>query len=270
MDIKLYCKICGKCFKSITHKHLKKHNMTIKEYTNKFNLKNKDLGLSRSCIWKGKSSKLFYKDVKSYEEKVHKSLKGRVSPNKGQKMSEEQKKKIGIANKGKICSKETRKKLSDSHKGNITWNKGLTKETDLRVNKYANNLEGHIVTKEARRKIKKARLLQKHTWETSIEKKIQIILKELNIPFIKHKPILNIEHKYQCDIYIQDLNMIIECDGNYWHNYPLGTKNDKFRNIELKNAEYKILRLWEHQINKMNKIDFLNIFKESYYNQINI
>lgn len=35
-----------------------------------------------------------------------------------------------------ICSKSTREKISNANLGRVTWNKGLTKETDERVRKY--------------------------------------------------------------------------------------------------------------------------------------
>lgn len=101
-------------------------------------------------------------------------------------------------------------------------------------------------------KHKNSRLLQKNTWETSIEKKVQNILKENNIPFIKHKPITNIKHKYQCDIFIEP-NLVIEADGDYWHNLPKAIEKDKIRNKELKEAGYKVLRFWESEIN--NNLD---------------
>jgi very-short-patch-repair endonuclease len=74
------------------------------------------------------------------------------------------------------------------------------------------------------------------------------LLTELDIKFTKHKPILNIEHKYQCDIFISP-NIIIECDGDYYHKYPLGREIDKIRTNEMIDKGYKVLRLWEHEIN---------------------
>lgn len=52
-------------------------------------------------------------------------------------MTDEHKRKIAEANTGKCCSQETRDKISKSEKGRIPWNKGLNKETDERIAKYA-------------------------------------------------------------------------------------------------------------------------------------
>jgi very-short-patch-repair endonuclease len=55
------------------------------------------------------------------------------------------------------------------------------------------------------------------------------------------------------------MNLIIECDGNYWHNYPFGNDRDKIRTTELIAQGFKVLRLWEHEIKQMD----LNKFKEA-------
>lgn len=44
--------------------------------------------------------------------------------------------------RGRIISEEQRAKLKGCNKGRPAWNKGLTKETDDRVRKYADNLKG--------------------------------------------------------------------------------------------------------------------------------
>lgn len=105
--------------------------------------------------------------------------------------------------------------------------------------------------------------------DTSIEVKIQNFLKELNIPFLTHQ-YMEIEHAYQCDILIPSLNLVIECDGDWWHGninkYPNLTEwqkaqaeKDKVRTKELIEYGFKVLRLWEHDIKVMD----LNKFKEN-------
>lgn len=86
---------------------------------------------------------------------------------------------------------------------------------------------------------------------TTIEIKIMEFLNELQIDFIHQYFINDIKAKYFCDFYIPKLNLVIECDGNYWHNYPNGTAKDILRNEQLKLKGYKILRIWEKDIRKM-------------------
>jgi hypothetical protein len=70
-----------------------------------------------------------------------------------QKFIDEYKEKVGWDNMFNInptagsslgceCSQETKDKMSISQTGKEAWNKGLTKETDERVKKYADKLNG--------------------------------------------------------------------------------------------------------------------------------
>jgi len=122
------------------------------------------------------------------------------------------------------------------------WNKGLTKE-DPRV---ANNIQGLMENR-------KFQVLP--VKDTSIEVKLQKFLDELKIVYEKHK-YMYISHAYQCDIFIPSLNLVLEADGLYYHNYPIGREIDKIRTKELKELGFNVIRLWEQDINKMDLEDF--------------
>jgi len=92
--------------------------------------------------------------------------------------------------------------------------------------------------------------------DTSIEVKIQNFLKQLGIEFFTHQYMKEIEHSYQCDVLIPSMNLVIECDGNYWHKYPIGNDIDHIRTKELIKKGFKVLRLWEFEINKMSIEEF--------------
>jgi very-short-patch-repair endonuclease len=114
----------------------------------------------------------------------------------------------------------------------------------------------------ALQKIKEKRILQiTPIKDTSIEIKIKNFLNELQIEYFQHKYI-NINHGYQCDFFIPSKNLVIECDGDYWHQYPTGVNIDKIRTSELIEKGFKVLRLWEKEI----KILSLNDFKEKLRN----
>ena len=93
--------------------------------------------------------------------------------------------------------------------------------------------------------------------DTSIEVKIQNFLKQLNIEFYTHQ-YMHIEHGYQCDILIPSMNIVIECDGDYWHKYPIGNDIDHIRTSELLENGFKVLRLWGSEIKQLD----LNKFKD--------
>ena len=73
---------------------------------------------------------------------------------------------------------------------------------------------------------------------------------------------MKIEHGYQCDVLIPSMNLVIECDGDNWHKYPTGTDIDHIRTKELIKKGFKVLRLWEFEINEMTIGSFRNILKE--------
>jgi len=149
---------------------------------------------------------------------------------------------------GKKHTKQTKEKISISNKGNKH-----TKETKNRLKKFWNTKKGKKIQRE--RRAKQIFPLK----DTTIEVKIQDFLKELRITFFTHQYMKEIEHSYQCDIFIPKLNLVIECDGNYWHKYPVGNEVDHIRTSELISKGFKVLRLWEHEIKVMDINNFKNI-----------
>ncbi len=215
--------------------------------------KSKEIRKSISIGNKGKkiSKKTILKRKRFYDEDNDKWLlrNKRISNSlKGKKHSKEAIEKMRKANlgrkspmKGKHHSEETKRKMSVSSKGKPTWNKGKT----------------NIYSIETLNKIREARKTQIFPLkDTSIEVKIQNFLKQLKIEFFTHQ-YMKIEHGYQCDILIPSKNLVIECDGDYWHEYPVGLEKDHIRTKELIDKGFKVLRLWEHEIKKME----LNSFK---------
>ena len=111
---------------------------------------------------------------------------------------------------------------------------------------------------------------------TSIEIKIHNFLKELNIDFFVHKYIYE---SCEVDIFISSLNLIIECDGDYFHCNPkkysadfvrfpnskeekdkiiakVIWEKDNIKTRQLLEKGYNVLRLWECDIRKMDLNEF--------------
>lgn len=84
--------------------------------------------------------------------------------------------------------------------------------------------------------------IAKKNGESSIEKKVRLFLKTLNILFEQEYRIA----RYSIDFFIPHLNLAIECDGNYWHR---NKTRDKKKNAFLKKSHIKLLRLTEDEIN---------------------
>jgi len=168
---------------------------------------------------------------------------------------------------GKTHTNETKELLSKIHKKNWILGKEkinssqfvkgikMSKKIVRKMKEYHNKPEIKKIFEERRRKI----ILPKK--DTLIEVKIQNFLKQLGISFLTHQYIKNIEHGYQCDILIPSMNLVIECDGNYWHKYPIGNELDHIRTKELISKGFKVLRLWESEIKVMELNKFIEKIK---------
>ncbi len=232
--------------------------------------------------WKrlGKMPKGIKKLSKEWKKNIGlanaKKLKGRICSQKGLdkiiQMHKNKKERLGYIN-----SKKTRKKLSDIMKAK--WKNGeITKEQIENCSKMGERgistrfKKGHDVPIEWRNIVKKSRLRQTFpSKNSSIEIKIQGFLKQLGIEFLTHQR-MNLKDSYQCDIFVPSKNLVIEVDGDYWHgnldtykNWNNLTQKQKIQKIrdycrtnELKEKGFKVWRLWECDIKKME----LNNFKE--------
>lgn len=230
-----------------------------------------------------------------WKEKISKKLTGRklskehIQKLNGRKLTEKQKNLISKRTKEAMQNPKIRQKISESSKGKTAWNKGIhmwenrnhprgtlgktawnkgikmTKEQKEKNQFWLKSplVNGGKKSEEHKRKI--GLNTKKHRWkqvlpiqDSSIELKIQDFLIKLGIEFYTHFYVKEIYHSYQCDIFIPSKKLIIECDGNYWHNYPNLRRIDKIRTTELINNGFKIIRLWESEIKPME----LNEFKE--------
>ena len=164
----------------------------------------------------------------------------------GRNQSEETKKLKREKALGRKHTEEVKLRLSEIKKG-----KKPSEESIRKMTLYWNSEAGRKFAKERRAK----QIFPMR--DSNIEVKIQNFLKELGIEFFTHQYMKEIEHGYQCDILIPSMNLVIECDGDYWHKYPIGKEIDHIRTKELLEKGFKVLRLWEMDINEMT----IDIFK---------
>ena len=170
---------------------------------------------------------------------------------------------------GKEKALDIKNKIGLKSLGRVPANKGLTYE-EFFGEDVANDLKQIVKANRANQVVPMN--------DTKIEVKIQNYLKELKIEFFTHYYCREIIHSYQCDFFIpvQKSNIffikepiILEADGDYWHGnkkiYPNSSiwqkeqiEEDKIRTEELKNKGFRVIRLWENEIKKLN----LNDFKE--------
>lgn len=228
-------------------------------------------------------------------KKLRESHKGQIPWCAGMKLTDEHKRNLSLSHKGKTPWNKGKKMSSiPSMQGKSTWMKG--KHHTLEANEKNrlahlgkpawNKGKKFIGTPEYHEPWNKGRHIQTNTGRTHITKekratqifpiknslpevKLHGFLNQLNIVFVPHKYMHMIAHKYQCDIFIPSMNLVIECDGDYWHGntsipkfqhlnqWQIKAKEkDSLRTNELIEKGYKVLRLWESDIGKMTLEDF--------------
>lgn len=191
--------------------------------------------------------------------KPHLSMRGDKNPMKRLEVRE---KLMGDKNPAKRI--EVRKKISDKLKGrphpwsmgdknpmrnpkfikkNIEAKKGnhYPKMSEARKGKYNSeeskikNREWHIL--HPNRKFK----------NTSIELKVEEELKRRGIIYQPQWPLFKVAI---VDFYLPEYRIVIQCDGDYWHNLSGVREKDKRQDKILTLNGLNVHRFWEHEINE--------------------
>lgn len=240
---------------------------------------------SRRKMSESQKKRMSNPEVRKRMSESHKGLRpwrkgkktGKPAWNRGKPPSEEARKHMSLSHIGKPSGRkgthpslETLKKLRESHKGQVAWNRG--KSWSEEVIRKLRDTKSRPEYRELARERRAKQIFPKK--DSNPEIKIQKILKQLGIDFISHKYIAEIEHRYRCDIFIPSMNLVIEVDGDYWHGninnpqYKILNKHqveqkerDNMRTNELQKKGFKVLRLWESDIKKMNVNDFIDKIK---------
>lgn len=80
---------------------------------------------------------------------------------------------------------------------------------------------------------------------SKLEVKLKGCLIELNLGFISHFKIKQSDSSvkwFYYDFYIPDKNLLIECDGSYWHGNSGVVRNDEKKTLRAKELGYTLLR----------------------------
>lgn len=86
--------------------------------------------------------------------------------------------------------------------------------------------------------------------DTGIELKIEAELQRRNINYQKQVPLCKIA---RVDFYLPEYRIVIQCDGDYWHNKPGIPERDERQDKVLTFNGFNIFRFWEHEINESPK-----------------
>lgn len=218
--------------------------------------------------------------IKNRNKKISKHAKNFYQTSEGKISKKNQNRKLlefYQTKKGKLAAKETSRKAiirQNDPEWKNTIGKLKNEKQKISIRKFYQTNEGKNTRKKANKKllnfyqtkageinkqklrdVRAKQILPKK--DTSIEVKIQNFLKQLGISYFTHQ-YMKIEHGYQCDILIPSMNLVIECDGDYWHKYPIGMEIDHIRTSEMLSKGFKVLRLWEREIKIMDINSFQN------------
>jgi len=206
--------------------------------------------------------------------------KGNPSPNYwlGKKMPEEMTKKRIVTMKqkyasgykggmfGKTMSEETKRKMSEAHRGKIRTEEHKRHLSEALVGKKTGRVprsafkKGQVTYEMAL----KGRLKAKFNRVSKIEKIMEEALIKHGLTNFEKQKIIS---TYQVDFFFEKYNLIIECDGTYWHYGKEGSwERDQKKNDKLTGFGYRVLRFSEDEIK--NDIEgCINEIKEALENE---
>lgn len=191
---------------------------------------------------------------------------------KGSKVTEEQRKRMSDAAKKRylnlsceerlemtkrLHTEEVRKKISNSCKGRDAWNKGVygvfhhSEETKRKIANSSKGREpwckGIKMPRDIVDKMVKSRIEFYRNNPTSIEVKVAEQLEKYNIKYIYQKPIC--KGHFVLDFWLPNYQLVIECNGDYWHKREERIKRDKELKEYVLSKGKDILFLHEYEIN---------------------
>jgi len=146
-----------------------------------------------------------------------------------------------MKNNNPMDNPEYRKKVSQPGKKNPMWNGGKQiicercgKSRYLKPSRYKKLMLNGLCWN-----------CYKHSNpKSSIEKLMAKELSKIGIIFEEQVPY----HGMFLDFYLPEFNIVIECDGEYWHSLPDNKKRDKKKEALLSQEGYNLLRFSEKEI----------------------
>lgn len=174
----------------------------------------------------------------------------------GKLFSEIHRLRISKALRGKPKSEEHRKSMRE-----VVYQRGvkpgykqsletrLRRSAALKGRKCGPGNKGWHHTPETRKKMSRSaalRMRNTKTEGTSIEIAVGEVLSSLELYHVPQELIRN----YVVDFLLPDWNLVVECDGDFWHGRPGKRETDEKRDLELRSLGYEVVRLPESQIKK--------------------
>ena len=186
-------------------------------------------------------------------EKMRLAHIGKPHPKRGYPHSQETKEKMRQALLGRPKSFETRARMSraasERPRGPLTSeHKEKLRQAHLGVSNPAFSHLGRSHSAETRAKCRQARLRQTFLNRlTSIECDLRDEFLRRGLAFEMHKSMFG---RYQPDFVFEEARLIVQADGDYWHNLPNARERDHLFNCEAAIRGWSVARFWEQDIIK--------------------
>lgn len=191
--------------------------------------------------WRAKISATIcqkYLSDPTYREKL-------VKANLGKQHSHTTRMKMSISRRGKTLSPETRTKISikastpERRAAVVLQHKGKSNGPET-LRKMRIAAERRAQNPEWLKKQRDARLVRPNKMELSV----RAVLDQLGILYIAEYRI----GPYLADMFVPEKQLVIECDGDYWHKRPGAAEKDAKRDAYMAAKGYTVLRLPEKEI----------------------
>jgi very-short-patch-repair endonuclease len=194
-------------------------------------------------------------------EDERRSRAGKNNPMYGKKRTDDERKKMSDSIKDAYKRNPNIQTGSNNHMYGKTQTEESNKKRSASLLKYYSQFDGkrpYKLTKEGREKIIKSRLKAISSQKKSFTDIEKIMMKILDDEKIKY--IFQYSFDYFCvDFYIPDSNLVIWCDGDYWHGKNVKRlserqkeqiRMDKSQNSYLNNKGIKYIRFLGSEIKK--------------------
>jgi very-short-patch-repair endonuclease len=164
----------------------------------------------------------------------------RAAIGKGQRestLAREVHSKVGKAHRGKRVSEKTRQLLSNARQGikaSPETRQKLSEAQQRRWRSYNDEQRTEVLDNWRR----------PFYADTSIERAAKAVLDAMGVMYEQQKHI----GKYWADFYIPSRNLVLECDGDYWHGLPKQQAWDAERDSWLREQGYDVRRILGSQI----------------------
>jgi len=246
-------------YRQLSFKHLEKFNKEFltQEYKTKSTITiAKENNISQSFV----ASKLRFYGIKlrnleeaSLLRPKELILKGKNHPFFGKKRPKHSKRMKGKNNPlfGKNRSLATKKKISDTRIKRFQTGEIDRTQYTYKKPEWSKQMKENWKNKDFRQlMISKSIRSQKK----SLNKCESLLFSVLPNNFVYSGDGSTIIDGFNPDFIDKRKKLIIEHYGDYWHNLPEWKERDKRRLVSYKNAGYKLLVVWEHELKNLNKV----------------